>query len=55
MRRRRLSSSLYQLARTTNTIDALTSGDPKRMARRTRNIILGRALARGGVWRALWR
>ncbi len=55
MRRRSLVSDLYRLARTANTLDALASGNPDRIARRAKNIILGRALARGGVWRALWR
>lgn len=55
MRRRSLVSELYSLARTANTISAITSGNPTRIARRSKNIILGRALGRAGVWRALWR
>jgi hypothetical protein len=54
-RRRSLSSQLYSMARTTNTVEALLSGDPNRIARRSKNIILGRALGRAGLWRALWR
>jgi len=54
-RRPSLSSQLYHLARTTNTLQALLSGNPNRIARRTKNIILGRALGRAGLWRALWR
>ena len=54
-RRRSFSSQLYSLARTTNTIEALASGNPNRIARRTKNIIVGRALGRAGLWRALWR
>jgi hypothetical protein len=45
--------SLYGLARIVNTANALTN--PKRLPRRVKNIILGRALARAGVWRWLWR
>ncbi|HMC36481.1 MAG TPA: hypothetical protein VKK30_01290 [Actinomycetota bacterium] len=54
-RRPSLSGQLYHLARTTNTLQALLSGNPNRIARRTKNIILGRALGRAGLWRALWR
>lgn len=49
-----LTSSLYKLARTVNTISALTSGDPRRAGRRVKNIVVGRALARAGFWRRLW-
>jgi hypothetical protein len=55
MARRSLTSQLYGLARTTNTISAAASGNPKRIARRGKNIILGRALGRAGVWRRLWK
>jgi len=47
---------MYHVARTTNTVSALLSGNPKqRTARRGKNVMLGRALARGGFWRRLWR
>lgn len=55
MRSRGLVSSLYRVARTANTVSALTSGNPSRMSRRAGNIILGRALGRAGLWRGLWR
>ena len=48
-------SDLYRVARTANTISAVASGNPRRISRRARNVILGRALGRAGVWRALWR
>jgi hypothetical protein len=51
---RSLTSQLYSLARTVNTVGALASGNPTRMARRGKNVILGRSLRRAGVWRALW-
>jgi len=51
----RLASKIYQLARTVNTIEALTSGNPKRIKTRLKNIIVGRALARTGVWRRLYK
>lgn len=50
----KLSTQLYKLARNVNTIEALTSGKPKRAGRRVKNITLGRTLARGGFWRKLW-
>lgn len=46
---------LYRAARTANTVSALASGDPRRIARRSKNIVLGRALGNAGVWRRLWR
>src|SRR6478672_3200168 len=46
--------NLYTVARTVNTLSALASGDPGRIARRARNVAVGRMLARGGAWRRLW-
>jgi hypothetical protein len=54
MRRRGLVSNLYRTARLANDVSALASGNPHRIARRARNRIVGRALARGGFWRMLW-
>jgi hypothetical protein len=45
---------LYQLARTMNTLSVLLSGNPRRIARRGKNIVLGRALGRAGAWRRVW-
>ncbi len=50
-----LTSSLYRAARLSATTRAIASGDPKRIARRARNVAKGRALARAGVWGKLWR
>ena len=50
----RLTRSLYRAARISNTMSALASGNPSRIARRGRNVFVGRSLARAGVWRALW-
>ena len=55
MRRRSLVSDLYRAARVANDVSALASGNPRRISRRAKNVILGRALGRAGVWRALWR
>ena len=50
----KLTSSLYKLARTVNTAQAFTSGDSKRAGRRAKNIVVGRSLARGGLWNWLF-
>ena len=55
MRRRCLVSQMYAAARLANDVSTLASGDPRRIARRARNKIVGRALGRAGLWRLLWR
>jgi hypothetical protein len=50
-----LRSSLYRSARILGDADAVASGDPKRIGRRAKNKLLGRALGRSGIWRRLWR
>ena len=42
-------SFLYNLARKANDIEKLTSGDPKRIARRMKNKFIGRKLIRK-IW-----
>ena len=54
-RRRGLTSQLYRAARISNNIGAIASGNPRRIARRTKNLALGRTLGRGGFWRWLWK
>jgi hypothetical protein len=54
MRRRSFVSNMYRAARLANDVSVLTSGNPHRIARRAKNKIVGRALARGGFWRRLW-
>jgi len=44
------TSFLYQLARAANDIEKLTSGDPKRIARRAKNKYIGRKLVRN-IWK----
>lgn len=55
MRQRGFVSQMYAAARLANDISTLTSGNPKRIARRARNKIIGRSLGRAGLWRLLWR
>ena len=55
MRRRGLVSNLYRAARIANDVSTLASGNPQRIARRAKNKIIGRAAARAGLWRMLWR
>jgi len=50
-----LRRSLYRYARLLGDTEALASGDSKRIERRARNKLLGRALGRSGFWRTLWR
>lgn len=54
-RRRSFTSQLYRAARVSNNISAVASGKPKRVVTRSKNIVIGRALGRAGVWRRLWR
>lgn len=54
-RRRSSTSQLYRAARLSNDISAVASGNPRRGARRARNVIVGRTLGRAGAWRRLWR
>jgi hypothetical protein len=51
----RLRSSLYRSARVFGDVEAVASGNPKRITRRAKNKLLGRALGRAGIWRRLWR
>jgi hypothetical protein len=46
---------LYKWARLWNDVETLASGNPKRITRRVKNKLLGRALGRGGFWRRLWK
>jgi hypothetical protein len=55
MARRSLTSQLYRAARISATTRAIVSGNPRRIATRAKNITVGRALAKAGVWRRLWR
>jgi hypothetical protein len=54
-RRRSLTSQLYRGVRLSDNISAVASGNPRRVARRAKNVVLGRSLGRAGIWRRLWR
>jgi hypothetical protein len=54
-RRRSLTSQLYRAARISNNISAVASGKPGRVARRAKNVAVGRTLGRVGFWRRLWK
>lgn len=51
-RRSSLTSQLYKLARVSASGRAARKGYA---GRRAKNIIVGRALAKAGLWRKLWR
>jgi len=46
----KLVSSLYKLARVANDISKVASGDPKKIARRVKNKVIGRKIIRK-VWK----
>lgn len=50
-----LVSDLFKLARAADDVQTVASGDPKKIARRGKNILLGRMLAKAGIWRRLWK
>jgi hypothetical protein len=50
-----LRGNLYRSARILGDVQAVASGNPKRVERRAKNKLIGRALGRSGVWRFLWR
>jgi hypothetical protein len=47
-----LHSKLYRAARLSNTLHAIAN--PKRAPRRLKNIVVGRLLARAGVFGRMW-
>lgn len=52
MARRSLTSQLFRAARLSASGRAMRKGNA---GRRAKNILVGRALGRAGVWRRLWR
>ena len=54
-RRKSFTSQMYRAARLSNNISAVASGKPQRVARRAKNVALGRTLGKAGLWRRLWK
>jgi len=52
MARKTFTGSLYRAARVSATGRAVRTG---KVGRRTKNVAIGRAFGRAGVWRNLWR
>ena len=50
-----LRGNLDRSARILGAIRAVASGNPKRIERRAKNKLIGRALGRSGFWRFVWR
>jgi hypothetical protein len=50
-----LTSWLYRLARLSADTRAISSGDPKKLTRRAKNKLVGRGMARAGLWLRLWK
>jgi hypothetical protein len=50
----RISRFFYRAARLSRDVEAVSSGNPERIARRAKNKVIGRMLARAGFWRWLW-
>lgn len=50
-----ITNFLFRLARLSADARAVSSGDPKRVGRRAKNKLLGRALGSAGIWRRLWK
>jgi hypothetical protein len=53
--RRSPASRLFGAARISDDLAAAASGNPRRIARRAKNVTVGRALGRRGLWRRLWK
>jgi hypothetical protein len=51
----RFSRFLYRASQLSRDVEAVSSGNPDRIARRARNKLKGRLLARLGIFRWLWR
>jgi muconolactone delta-isomerase len=45
----------YRASRTSRDLKALSTGNWRRIVRRAKNKVVGRALARSGMFRRLWR
>ena len=50
-----ITKLLYRMARLSADVAVVSSGNPKRITRRAKNRLVGKALARAGVWKWLWK
>jgi hypothetical protein len=48
------ASSLFKMARTVDNVETVASGNPEKIARRAKNVALGRTLAKKGFWKMLF-
>lgn len=54
-RKRSLTSTMFQAARLVDDVETARSGNPRRIARRAKNIAVGRLLfGRRGIARRIW-
>ena len=51
----KLARMLFRAARVAADVEAVESGDSRRIARRAKNKAVGRLLGRVGLWARLWR
>ena len=51
----KLSRMLFRAARVSRDLEVVSGGKPRRVARRVKDRVVGRALAKAGFWRWLWR
>jgi hypothetical protein len=50
-----ITGKLFRLARLSADAKAVSSGDPRKLARRGKNKAVGRVLGKAGIWRRLWK
>ncbi len=48
---RKASSDVYRAARVVRDVEVLSSGNPKKIARRLKNKLVGRTLSKLRIWR----
>jgi hypothetical protein len=51
----RMTKRLTDAQKISRDADAITSGKPTHIVRRVKNRLVGRALAKAGFWKSLWR
>jgi len=51
----KITSKLFKLSRLSADVSALSSGSGRKIAKRAKNKVVGRALGRLGIWGRLWK